>query len=313
LGIRAFSKCRNEILRLPAFLAHYRRLGVERFFIVDNNSTDGSAEYLSAQPDVELSSTAERFSATKGGTAWLNQLLAKSGTGSWCVTVDIDELLVYPGSESATLPAFTAHLDRSGCTAFGCILLDLYPDGPLAACRYQAGEDLYAAAPLFDAGPYSRVETNACPGVVIRGGMRERVFYPEWRRGVLFSTILRLLRRSPAPCLTKVPLIRWTAASAYLYANHFASPHRVAPETGALLHFKFLQDFHARALHESSRREYYKGGMEYRRYARVLQRNPAVSLRDGRSVRFTGTSQLVELGLMQDSDAWKRQRAMGRT
>jgi hypothetical protein len=207
----------------------------------------------------------------------------------------------------------TEYLDRQGYAALGCILLDLYPDGPLGDCRYEAGGDLQAAAPFFDPGPYSRVETAACPGVVIRGGMRERIFFPEWRRGLMVSTLLKLLRRSPPPCLTKVPLVRWTATSEYLYANHFASPHRVAPETGALLHFKFLQDFHARAVREASRREYYKGGVEYRRYARVLARDPAVTLRDARSVSFTGTSQLVDLGLMQDSDAWTRQRVMGRT
>ena len=138
-GIRVFSKCRNEILRLPAFLAHYRALGVERFFIVDNGSTDGSTEYLAAQPGVELSRTAERFSDTKGGAAWMNDLLAKFGTGSWCVTVDVDELLVYPGSEVAALPALTAYLDAHGHTALGCTLLDLYPDGPLAECRYRSG------------------------------------------------------------------------------------------------------------------------------------------------------------------------------
>lgn len=50
--ILLFSKCRNESLRLPAFLRHYRNLGVNRFFIVDNESTDGSTEYLVTQPDV---------------------------------------------------------------------------------------------------------------------------------------------------------------------------------------------------------------------------------------------------------------------
>jgi len=39
--LRLFSKCRNERLRLPAFLDHYRRLGVETFFLVDNDSSDG--------------------------------------------------------------------------------------------------------------------------------------------------------------------------------------------------------------------------------------------------------------------------------
>jgi hypothetical protein len=47
--IRAFMTVRNEILRLPQTLAHYRKIGVARFFIVDNGSTDGTREILAAQ------------------------------------------------------------------------------------------------------------------------------------------------------------------------------------------------------------------------------------------------------------------------
>jgi hypothetical protein len=36
--IRLFARCRNEILRLPAFFQHYRAMGVDRFYIVDNES-----------------------------------------------------------------------------------------------------------------------------------------------------------------------------------------------------------------------------------------------------------------------------------
>src|SRR5260370_21953978 len=52
--IRLFSKCRNEQLRLPAFLRHYRNIGVQRFFFVDNASNDGSAEYPRPQPAVPV-------------------------------------------------------------------------------------------------------------------------------------------------------------------------------------------------------------------------------------------------------------------
>ncbi len=56
--IRAFATCRDERLRLPAFLKHYRDLGIDRFFIVDNDSNDGTADYLVDQPDVHLFRTA---------------------------------------------------------------------------------------------------------------------------------------------------------------------------------------------------------------------------------------------------------------
>jgi hypothetical protein len=328
LDIRLFSACRNERLRLPAFLKHYRQLGVSRFFFVDNHSSDGTAEYLSDQPDVRVFRTAGRFGEAHEGTDWLNAVLAEFGVGGWCVTVDVDELLVYPGSEQTPLPALTAYLERRGYEALFCMLIDLYPGGPLSHSSYNAGDDPVAAAPYFDVGPYRRTPFASCPGVLVRGGMRERIFYPEFRaRGfaakifdtLLYRVVLRtpplrdnrwlLARRRPSPpCLTKVPLVRWDAETKYLHCTHWISRKRVAIETGALLHMKFLHDFHARALEERARGEHYEGATEYRRYAERLDRNPDLTLVYEGSARFEGTAQLVSLGLMQDTDDWSAAR-----
>jgi hypothetical protein len=110
------------------------------------------------------------------------------------------------------------------------------------------------------------------------------------------------------PCLTKVPLVYWDSASHYFKSTHAVSPKRVAPVSGALLHFKFLQDFHQRAIEESDRGEYYNKAVEYRTYAEALNRSPAMSLMYPGSVRYERTSQLVELGLIQDSADWIQAR-----
>jgi hypothetical protein len=319
--IRAFSKCRNERLRLPAFLNHYRALGVHRFFIVDNDSSDGTVEYLASQPDVHVFRATNRFREARGGIDWLNALLAEFGVGAWCVTVDIDELLVYPGSEHVALHTFTDYLDQHGYKAVACLLLDLYPAGPLKECAYKAGEDLLAAAPYFDAGPYEEVPIDLCPGVLIRGGMRERVFYPEFRtRGLgvkmyeamrgraarrvpLLHELQWLRWRGNPPVLTKVPLARWDEKSRYL-SPHWVSRKIVAPTTGALLHFKFLADFHRRALEDTDRGEHHDGTSEYRRYARKLSEDADLGLLYEGSTRFEGTVQLVRLGLMHDAQDW---------
>jgi Glycosyl transferase family 2 len=318
--IRAFAKCRNERLRLPAFLKHYRDLGVRRFFIVDNDSSDGTAEYLADQPDVRLFAPSGGFREASGGIDWLNALLAEFGDRHWCLTVDIDELLCYPGSEFAPLRTLTAFLDRHGYEAVGCLLLDVYPGGPLAACSYKEGDDLLAAAPYFDAGPYERIPIDLCPGFLIRGGMRERIFYPQFRtrgpvariyegiRGRVARRLPRLhdigwLRPAAPPVLTKVPLVRWDRQTRYL-SPHWVSPKAVAPVTGALLHFKFLADFHERAVHEAARGEHYDSAAEYRRYAQTLAGAPDFSLMNEGSTRFEGTAQLVRLGLMHDPQAW---------
>ena len=307
--IRAFVKCRNERLRLPAFLEHYRRLGVRRFFVADNDSTDGSTEYLAAQFDVHVSHERGSFREAGGGTDWLNALLAEFGVGAWCVTVDVDELLCYPGSEQTTLHALTEYFDSQGYQALSCLLLDMYPSAPIRACRYEAGDDLLAIDPHFDPGPYGHSPIHLCPGVLTRGGMRERVFYPEFRSRSLVRRLAQKLRRRRPPCLTKVPLVRWEKHTKYVHYNHFVSPRRVAPETGVLLHFKFLQDFHDRAVREAARGEYYDGAAEYQRYAETLNRNRDVTFMYEGSVRFESTRQLVALGLMRDTNAWSVWRA----
>jgi hypothetical protein len=329
--LRLFSKCRNERLRLPAFLAHYRRLGVKRFFIVDNASTDGTTEYLEQQSDVHVFWTDGAFRGARGGTDWLNALLSRFGVGGWCVTVDIDELLRFPGSESTGLATLVRYLDERGAQAMACLLLDMYPGGSMGDSLYEAGDDLLSAAPYFDAAPYRRFPFDQCPGHIIYGGVRERVFYPEsydedlkrklhvklYHR-VLFSVpVLKelkpVLARRPVfpPCLTKVPLVRWDAQTKYLNVNHFVSERQVADVTGVLLHFKLLQDFHARAVQEMQRGQYYDGATEFVRYVAKLRDNPNLSLTCERSVRFENDEQLERLGLMQDSRAWSEARARG--
>jgi len=322
--IRAFAKCRNERLRLPAFLKHYRDLGVGRFFIVDNDSSDGTTEYLADQPDVRRFTPSGTFREAGGGTEWLNALLAEFGEGHWCVTVDIDELFCYPGSEFAPLRTLTTFLDRHGYEAIGCLLLDLYPGGPLAACSYREGDDLLAAAPYFDAGPYDRIPIDLCPGFLIRGGMRERIFYPNFRtrgaaariyegvRGRVARRLPRLhnvrwLRPTEPPVLTKVPLVRWDRQTRYL-SPHWVSPKPVAPVTGVLLHFKFLADAQSRVAEETVRGQKYAGAAEYRRYAQTLADHPDNGFLYEGSTQFAGTQQLVQLGLMHDAQAWSEAR-----
>jgi hypothetical protein len=322
--IRVFARCRNERLRLPAFFRHYRALGVGQFFIVDNDSSDGTKEYLAAQPDVRLFRTTNRYGEARSGTTWLNALLSEFGAGFWCVTVDIDELLIFPGSEQASLRSLTAHLDRRGHDAFVCLMLDLYPGGPLDENPYAAGDDLIAAAPYFDRGPYDRTPFDECPGFLTMGGVRERLFHPAYRtRGLgarMYHALFnRLLLRTPIvrdlawirrlnppspPALSKVPLVRWDSGSRYLKSTHGVSAKTVAPEMGGLLHFKLLHDLHAKARDEAARGEYSQGASEYRRYARTLDQNPRTTFMYEGSVRFENTSQLVRLGLMQDSEAW---------
>ncbi len=281
--IRAFLVVRNEALRLPDTLSHHRALGVSRFFVVDNGSSDGTVDFLLSQPDVHLFSTADSFAASKFGMDWIHGLLDAHGDGQWTLIIDADELLVFPGFESVALPRVCDHLGRLGAQGLFCMLLDMYPDGPLKNVGYRAGDSLIKACPWFDPAPYRTVQAGAFPHVQLYGGVRERVFG--------FSGAV-------TPTVSKVPLVKWHRGMRFLNCTHALTPIALAQMTGALLHFKFLDDFHDRAITEAARGEHYAGGQEYRIYAQLLARNPALSLRNQNSVRLESSRQLVELGLM---------------
>ena len=70
---------RNEIIRLPYFLEYYRKLGVAHFLIVDNDSDDGTGEYLADQPDVSLWHTTHSYKLSRFGVDWLTWLQIKIG------------------------------------------------------------------------------------------------------------------------------------------------------------------------------------------------------------------------------------------
>ena len=99
---------RNEAARLPHFLDYYRSLGVDHFLMVDNGNNDGSAEFLAEQSDVSLWRTEASYRDTRFGLDWSGWLLMRYGHGHWCLTLDVDELLTYPGLSTHNLRDLTA-------------------------------------------------------------------------------------------------------------------------------------------------------------------------------------------------------------
>src|SRR5215469_18143667 len=148
--IRLFMTARNEILRLPHTIEHYRKIGVARFFVIDNGSTDGSKEFLLSQPDCHVFVTQNSFAEALCGVEWQNALLDEYGTGRWCLAVDADEWFIYPGYESIPLAGLAAYLDRSGAQGMFSFLLDMYGPGRITDAVAAANTPLLDACRYFD-------------------------------------------------------------------------------------------------------------------------------------------------------------------
>lgn len=250
--VLAFLTLRNEAHRLPYFLDHYRRLGVSHFLAVDNDSTDGGREVLLAQPDVTVWRSGASYRRARFGMDWLQWLLMRHGHGHWCLTVDADELLVYPHHDTRPLPALGDWLEARGEPALGALMLDLFPKGPTEAATYHPGQDPTEVLSWYDSANYTIALKRDLGALWIQGGPRARAFLAETPQ------------RSPT--LTKVPFVKWHWRYAYLNSTHSLLPRHLNARfdaeggeklSGVLLHTKFLPGIGAKSAEEKHRREHF--------------------------------------------------------
>lgn len=290
-AILAVMTVRNEMLRLPYFLDHHRRLGVDHFLIVDNASDDGTAAYLTAQADVSLWSTPHSYRLSRFGVDWTTWLQNRLCHGHWCLTLDADELFIYPYWETRDLRALTSWLDGLDQHALPAMMLDLYPEGPLAEATYQPGQDPTQVLAWFDAGNYGIKRQQPLGNLWIQGGVRTRVFFGGDPRR--------------APTLNKTPLVKWNRSYAYVNSTHQILPRALnhtfgsagaEQPSGILLHTKFLPNVVSKSAEEKRRREHFNNSALYDEYYDGLIGNP--QLWSAASHRYAGWRQLEALGLM---------------
>ncbi len=290
-NILLFATLRNEKVRLPYFLRYYRDLGVNHFLIVDNGSDDGTAEYLSAQPDVSLWRTDASYKRSRFGMDWMNWLLMRHGHGHWTLCVDPDEFFVYPFCDTRPLRALTDWLDASSIKSFSAMLLDMYPKGPVGAQPYREGQDPMEIVQYFDSGNYTISRNRRFGNLWIQGGPRARTFFTD------------VPERAPA--LNKVPLVKWHRDFAYVSSTHMLLPrglNQVWDEwggekaSGCLLHAKFLDTFPAKANEEMQRKQHYANSHEYIAYKQGLKDQPELWCKW--SEKYINWRQLEILGLM---------------
>jgi hypothetical protein len=290
-AILCFATMRNEMPRLPHFLDHHRRLGVDHFLIVDNDSGDGTRAHLAAQQDVSLWTTAHSYKRARFGMDWLTWLMMRHGHGHWCLTLDADECLIYPYHETRPLPALCDWLERQGRASMGALMLDMYPKGRLSAAPHAPGDDPFRALCWFDAGNYRMRRKHDLQNLWIQGGPRARLFFASEPRR--------------APTMGKMPLVKWHWRYAYVSSTHSLLPRRLNHvyatdggelTSGVLLHSKFLATVVDRSTEEKHRQEHFANSALYEGYYDALAADP--DLWCARSTRLTGWRQLEALGLM---------------
>ena len=281
---------RDELTRLPHVLEHHRRLGVNRFLVIDNGSTDGSLEELVDQADTIVWRTDASYRGANCGAVWWDLLLRRYARGNWCLIIDADEYFIFPGWETRGLHDLCTSLDAAGATCFPAVFLDMYGPGRLSDSPIRPDQDLLETFPYFDRNWYRMRRGFAGPRrnlVNHWGGMRARIFGD---------------RAMDSYLLDKVPLFRHRPEDVLLSGNHWINRpgDQISDGRGVLLHFKYDAGFAALITREATRGEHAGAARAYQRIADELRVDADPQLFEPTySVRYESSEQLLRYGIMR--------------
>ncbi|MEM9227707.1 MAG: glycosyltransferase family 2 protein [Verrucomicrobiota bacterium] len=329
-GLCCMALTHNEGKILPDFLRHYRELGIDHFLIVDDRSTDETADILDASPDVTVFHPADGTSYKEHKRFWRAEVLDTFSAGRWVIVPDIDEHLILPPSAGSRLPNVIEALEAEGADALHATMVDMYRDAPLADHAYSHGK-LVEAFPLFDGPdnyfrlpvPKKNLARYPTPIMMVVGGMRQRVFRPfDLFRGDLLdrtfrriadiggsleprpaelrkSRLVRLLmqgrvRYSHSYNMSKIPLLKWRQGLYFHGGAHTLSQRmNLSSMKAALLHFNFASGLSG-VERRIARGQHARGSRFYRKMteqADLLRKSPVF---DG-TLQYDGPSSLGRL------------------
>ncbi|MCP1199841.1 glycosyltransferase family 2 protein [Notoacmeibacter sp. MSK16QG-6] len=267
---------------MPSLLKHYRELGVDRFVIVDDQSDDGTVEFLKSESDVDLWSSEKRFAESARGKIWRERLMALYGFDRWYINIDSDEYLIFPLEGAMPLKDYLAALTEKAIRRVAAPMIDFYPDGPLSDAIFDGSDARmpWDVAPLFDESGYSGVFEDS--GAILRGGVRQRVFGTDMH-------------------LMKYPIIYWDRSCTLGASIHWPTPtaRNVTSEWGVLLHFKIFSDVDERAATIIENGQHMNDAAVYKTIRQHLQKEEEPSLRYEGSVHFSSAADLRQRGFLQ--------------
>jgi hypothetical protein len=284
----------NGAAHVETFVQHYLALGASEIVLLDNGSRDETIELARRFEKVTVLRCPLPFS--RYSLAMRRYLVENFSDGCWCLLSDIDERFDYPFSEVLPLPAFLRYLRNRGFDSVAAPMLDLFPAGGLMSWP-KGGRDLINAAVWYD---LQDISINRLPRIgrrnqfpvaetpYFKGGIRQKEF------GISLP-------------LTKFPLMfRKHGQGPTLRNAHLVAGARVADVSGVLLHYKFDGAFRERSTEAVREGNYFAKSFAYRAHLRRLSEEPQLMLRSPGARRFKNTTELIDSGFVQVSDAYRR-------
>jgi hypothetical protein len=290
--IRLFAMARNESLRLSYFLKYYSEMGVNRIFLIDNDSSDSTTEIALSYPNVHVFKIKESF---KKSWYWIEYFLKKYGKNRWCMVVDIDELFSYPYAEIVSLRTLIKYMEQKKFDAIQSFFLDMYSNKPIIETDYLPNKNPIDRCPYFDLNYYvmkvqlfDKKRWEYFTAEIFTGGMRDRVFN-------------KLSGTPISHHLSKISLFKNTPEVYLTGGMHAINGANLADINGVVFHTKYMCDFIERVRIEAKREVHHRDAYVYKNFDIACSVEPNLSLIDQNSVKYENTRQLLKLRIMKTS------------
>lgn len=166
MRVHLYALCWNDIHMLPFSFRHYEPW-VERFFIFDDGSDDGSLDFLANRVDTQVLPFPRSHpgSLILSAVSLFDQVWKQSrGVADWVVITDLDEHLTHTNMASYLGEQLAAGATAVPALGYQMICDDLPRAGSLLCRDYRMGAPWRQMSKLSIFRPDKIVETNFQPG-----------------------------------------------------------------------------------------------------------------------------------------------------
>ena len=167
---------RNEELILPYFIDYYKKMNIDNFIFIDNNSTDESLNYILERNDInsQIHFVQTSYRDNLYGVGWVNKILKDQFKNKWCVVVDVDELILLP--DNKTLTDIKSEMINSDSNVLQTLMVDFYPN-ELNKTSYEKSSDFLSHSNYNDKLnlTHNFVDFQLANQLTVKGGLRHRI------------------------------------------------------------------------------------------------------------------------------------------
>ncbi len=285
---------------LEEFLEHYNGLGVKHFVFIDDNSTDGTVEFLRGKANVTVYQV--NLKPSMMYESEIRRAIIKSlFDNCWCLCVDVDELFDYPYSDRISLAQFLDYLNKNEYTAVVAYMLDMFSNNSrVLDVNYTdrlVDKYCYYDISQIKKDKYFKHNINFCNyNVLSDKGMK---YYYGGIRRKLFGKLVINRKEIARYLLIKHPLMFIDRKIEPISNPHFCNKAHIADVNGLLKHYKFTDAFIDKL---NADRDYsFFGRMEHEEYSKMLRGEEKINFYSNESKKLENMECLIKSGFLQTS------------